>query len=271
MIKRVFFACILMMFIALNVSAQKPEMIEVPGGEYYMGNDYSNSTDEAPEHKVILNDFLIGKYEVTFDEFDMFCMAVGLEKPDDGGFGRGKLPVANLSWQSAIMYCNWLSAKEGLDKYYAIKRDSSNYFNVKVNEDANGYRLPTEAEWEYAARGGKDGKTTSYSGSNNVDEVAWYKMNADLTPHEVGTKKPNELGIHDMTGNAWEWCYDIYGKNYYSESEENNPKGPRSGAERVYRGGNWNSTLDFLRLTSRFHFAPNKDYGLIGMRLARNK
>jgi len=277
MIRKLFSVCMIIL-IAFGVKSQKPEMILVEGGTFSMGNDFlMTAQDESPERKVILNDFYIGKYEVTFEEFDLFCLVVGYPLPDDGGYGRGKLPVANLSWQSAVMYCNWLSARDGYDRYYTIQRDSTNYFRVTMNNTANGYRLPTEAEWEYAARGGKKGTTTSYSGSNNVDTVAWYKGNSKLKPQIIGTKAPNALGIHDMSGNVWEWCWDFYDKNYYQTSKtanpegQSNPTGPVKGTERVFRGGNWNSTLDFLRLTSRYPSIPNKETGMVGMRLARNK
>ncbi len=268
---KTFFSAIAIAIFSITVMAQAPEMILIEGGEFTMGNDYSSELDESPEHKVTLSDFYIGKYEVTFDEFDQFCAATGFTKPDDGGYGRGKIPVANISWNSAIMFCNWLSARDGLNKFYNIKRDSTSSFTVTLNESANGYRLPTEAEWEYVARGGKKGKTFSFSGSNNVDEVAWWKGNSNLQPHEVGLKQPNEVGVYDMSGNTWEWCWDIYDKGYYKKSPASNPKGAEKGIERVYRGGNWNCTLDFLRLTARNHFGMNKEYGLIGLRLAKNK
>ena len=252
----------------------KPEMITIEGGSFWMGNDYTfntlGTTDEAPEHKVTISTFKLSKTEVTFALFDRFCDATGYAKPTDGNKGRAEnFPVYNVSWEAAVMFCNWLSGTEHIDKYYTIKRDSVN-FTVTVNKGAKGYRLPTEAEWEYAARGGAKGQTFSYSGSNKADEVAWYKGNSQLTPPEVGSKQPNALGLFDMSGNVWEWCYDYYDKDYYKKSPEDNPDGPNKGSDRVYRGGCWTSGFDDLRMTSRHSFSQNKEYGMIGIRLAQD-
>ncbi len=261
--------------VVLGFSQMKePEMVFVQGGEFYMGNDYApglSARDEKPEHKVKISDFYIGKYEVTFDEFDLFCEATGYPKPDDGGFGRGQRPVINVSWYGAIKYCNWLSSRFHLDKVYEFSEDSLGMVINKVNWDANGYRLPTEAEWEYAARGGVESKGFPYPGSANLDEVAWYEANSGGKTHEVGQKKPNELGLYDMLGNAFEWCWDYYDAKYYANSPETDPRGPDSGHERVYRGGSFKSPKEYMRITKRFHFMPNKPQGTIGFRLARTK
>ncbi len=254
------------------------EMVLVEGGSFTMGNDYSlvngqNVVDETPEHKVTLNSFYMSKTEVTFEMFDLFCEATGFKKPENGGNGTGKLPVVNVSWESAIMFCNWLSKKDHYDPYYKIDRDSvGSIKRITTIDGNNGYRLPTEAEWEYAAKGGKDSKFYAYSGSNDFSEVAWCRANSNGIPHEVATKKPNEIGIYDLNGNAWEWVWDWYKKDYYKSAPESNPTGPASGSEKVYRGGNWSSNKEFLRLTSRYHTTTkeDKDYGMIGIRLARN-
>lgn len=248
--------------------SQKMEVVEVQGGTFIMGNDYSINQDESPEHKVTISSFYIGKYEVTFEEFDRFCVSTGSEKPDDAMLGRGKNPVMNISWESAVMYCNWLSKMEGFDRCYTIKRDSL-ATSVACNFSANGYRLPTEAEWEFASKGGTASKGYAFSGSNNPDEVAWYFSNSNGRPHEVGSKKPNELGIYDMSGNVREWCWDLYEKDYYKKSPESNPTGPTVGVRRVYRGGAWNFKLDFLRLTGREFMGPSKNYGNVGFRVVR--
>ncbi len=261
--------------VVLGFSQMKePEMVFVQGGEFYMGNDYApglSAQDEKPEHKVKVSDFYIGKYEVTFDEYDLFCEATGYPKPDDGGFGRGKHPVINVSWYGAIKYCNWLSSMFHLDKVYEFSEDSLGMVINKVNWDANGYRLPTEAEWEFAARGGVESKGFPYPGSANLDEVAWYDANSGAKTHEVGLKKPNELGLYDMLGNAFEWCWDYYDAKYYANSPESDPRGPASGHERVYRGGSFKSPKEYMRITKRYHFMPNKPQGTIGFRLARTK
>jgi len=257
--------------IGFNANAQEegPEMVMVEGGEFDMGNDYSGPDDEKPEHTVTLDDFYMSVYEITFEEYDLFCDAVGYDKSDDGGFGRGKLPVMNISWDDAVFYCNWLSSRNGYDKAYKIKNDSTGVF-VTVDFTANGYRLPTEAEWEYAARGGSKTKGFAYCGSNDPKEIAWYNVTSDGKPHEVGGKTSNELGIYDMSGNVWEWCWDYYDKNYYSESEANNPTGPEKGTGRIYRGGNFSTKLDFIRTTKRFSLPQTMESGMIGIRLVRS-
>ena len=238
MIKNFLLTGIITLFALHGIAQEQPEMVSVPGGSFWMGNDYTYNTtgvsDEAPEHKVTIKSFKMAKTEVTFELYDIFCEATGYEKPSDGNKGRGNLPVTPIP-------------------------------------GSKGYRLPTEAEWEYAARGGEKGKTYSYSGSNDYNKVAWCKNNSQLTPHAVATKEPNELGIYDMTGNAWEWCYDFYDKAYYKKSPENDPQGPETGTDRVYRGGSWTSNPEDLRMTSRHSFSQNKEYGMIGIRLAQDE
>jgi len=173
------------------------------GGNYY---------DWKPIHPVTLSSFWLGKYPVTFEEYDRFCDATDREKPDDEGWGLGRRPVINVSWDDAQGYCQWLSRQTG-----------------------KTYRLPTEAEWEFAARGGILSKGFQYAGSNDLGEVAWHKKNSGKKSQLVGEKKPNELGLHDMSGNVSEWCGDWY--EDYSTGTQTNPKGPTKGTERVFRSG----------------------------------
>lgn len=211
-----------------------PEMVFVAGGSFQMGrNKYSS---EQPVHTVRLSSYSIGKYEVTFDEYDAFCTATGRSKPRDQGWGRGKRPVIMVSWHDAVAYCSWLSDKTG-----------------------RTYRLPTEAEWEYAARGGNSGGNTEFSGSGSIGSVAWYIDNSGDKTHPVGQKSPNELGLYDMCGNVEEWCSDWYGADYYANSPVSNPKGPSSGGDRVLRGGSWSGTTGDCNVAFR-----GRDRSVIG-------
>jgi len=197
----------------------------VSKGSFIMGDRWNQSKYEnsRPSHDVTLEyDFYIGKTEVTFDEYDSFCEVTGRTKPDDEGWGRGTRPVINVSWWDAIAYCNWLSEKNGVEAAYD---ELGNFLdkNGRITTDPSkvvGYRLPTEAEWEYAARGGNKSEGYRYSGSSNLEEVAWYMKNSYFMTHEVGLKKPNELGIYDMSGNVWEWCSD-WECDYTHESQVN--------------------------------------------------
>ncbi len=208
-----------------------PEMVLVEGGTFSMGSK-SGNYDEKPVHSVTVSSFYMSKNEVTFEQYDEFCEATGRVKPYDYGWGRGTMPVINVSWYDAVEFCNWLSEQEGLTPVYSGSGD-----NISCNFDANGYRLPTEAEWEYAARGGNKSRGYKYSGSDNIDDVAWYIDNSGIKTHPVGQKKANELGLYDMSGNVYEWCWDWYG--YYSSSSQTDPEGPSSGSYRVGRGGSW--------------------------------
>ena len=256
-----------------NISvAQKnkgPEMVRVTGGTFWMGNDYSSNKDEKPEHEVVLKDFYISKYEVTNEEYAKFCKTRGTTPPS----GSPRSPMVNVTWKDAVMYCNWLSSATGHKKYYKIARDTSSKVAVSIVAGSDGFRLPTEAEWEYAARGGAKSKFFAYSGSNDPDEVAWYMKNAGNRVHAVGEGKiANELGIFDMAGNCIEWCYDKYETEYYRKSPKDNPVGPITTVfDRVCRGGNYVCQADVLRNTKRFNLLDTKEDGLTGIRLARNE
>ncbi|MDX2072557.1 MAG: SUMF1/EgtB/PvdO family nonheme iron enzyme [Haliscomenobacter sp.] len=230
-------------------------MVLVKGGTFQMG--------KAKEpHQVALSDFLIAKHKLTFDEYDAFCKATGRELTKDAGWGRGTRPVIYVNWFDAIDYCNWRSQQEELKTVYQVNRKQ-----VTPNWQANGYRLPTEAEWEYAARGGQQSQGFTYAGSNNVDEVAWYDKNSDSKTQPVGQKKANELGIYDMSGNVWEWCGDWYSD--YPSSTSNDPKGPDTGSGRVLRGGSWGLSAEGCRVAYRGSYDPNYGYYGCGFRVAR--
>jgi len=191
--------------------------ISVEGSSFLMGSE-SGDPDEKPVHNISLNNFSISQYEVTYDQFDLFCDATGRMKPNDNGWGRGNKPVTNVSWNDAADFCKWVTSQTG-----------------------KTIRLPTEAEWEFAAKGGILSNGFLYSGGDSLNEIAWNFTNAIGSTHDVGTKKGNELGIFDMSGNVWEWCGDWFDETYYSYSPSVNPKGPLNGTQKVIRGGSWAS------------------------------
>lgn len=217
------------------------EMIAVKGGTFTMGATSEQGSDarswEKPSHKVTLSDYYIGKTEVTQAQWK----AVMGTNPSY--FSGDDLPVEKVSYNDCLTFINKLN-----------------------NLTGKKFRLPTEAEWEYAARGGKKSKGYKYSGSNNIDAVAWYKNNSDNKTHIVGSKQANELGIYDMSGNVWEWCQDWYG--VYSEGFQTNPTGPTSGDGRVVRGGSWITEGKGCRVSERDPGEPTSQVQIIGFRIA---
>ena len=212
------------------------EMIFVEGGTFQMGSS-SGDSDEKPVHSVTLSGFNIGKYEVTQAQWK----AVMGNNPSSFT-GCDDCPVDNVSWNDVQQYISKLNSQTG-----------------------KNYRLPTEAEWEFSARGGKSSKGYTYSGSNDLNSVAWNSDNSGSKTHAVGGKQANELGIYDMTGNVWEWCSDGYG-NYNSYSETN-PTGASSGQTRVLRGGGWINRANYCRTADRNRFNPDGRSSLSGFRL----
>lgn len=218
-------------------------MVRVEGGTFQMGGKYI--TDEKPIHKVTLSSFSICKYEVTQE----LWQAVMGQNPSE--FKGAKRPVENVSWFSC------------------------QHFIEKLNQlTGKQYRLPTEAEWEYAARGGNQASLNAdnelgyyyYAGSYNIDEVAWYEDNSDKQTHDVGLKKPNELGLYDMTGNVWEWCQDWYGE--YKRGHQTDPKGPSGNVKQthVMRGGCWAFSILYSKVSHRGY--SNRQSSRTGFRLA---
>jgi len=256
------------------------DLVIVEKGSFTMGDTWGDGFAfrigakvldlETPTHKVVLTyDFSLGKNQVTFDEYDAFCNATGRSKPNDEGWGRGSRPVINVSWNDVIAYCNWLSEKEKLPKAYDDKGNLLDKDGMITTDPSKvvGYRLPTEAEWEYAARGGNKSKGYKYSGSDNVNDVAWYGGNSGSKTHEVGLKLPNSLGIYDMSGNVWEWCSDWYGD--YSSSAQTNPYNSTAGSDRVFRGGGCYSGATRVRVAYRNYYSPTDTYSNLGFRIAR--
>jgi len=254
----------------------KPPLVFVEKGSFTMGDTWGDGyRGELPVHQVTLTyDLEIGKYELNFDEYDAFCDATGRSKPDDWGLGRGSRPVIEVSWWDAIAYCNWFSEESGLPVAYRLEGEVNEGQMLDANGNVTtditkvlGYRLPTEAEWEYAARGGKYNSPYKYSGSDNVNDVAWYEDNSGWGTHEVGNKAPNELGIYDMSGNVWEWCSDWYGN--YSSSAQTNPYNSTAGSDRVYRGGSCRYSAIGVRVAIRHSYSPAYTYDFLGFRIAR--
>lgn len=206
--------------------------VYVLGGAFEMGSSERLLGNEKPLHTVSVGAFYMMTTEVTFDQFDRFALETGRELPNDEGWGRGDRPVINVSWYDAVAYANWMSEQDGLNPVYEI-----NGRFVAWDREARGWRLPTEAEWEFAARGGRDGSNTVFAGSSDAASVAWYRPNSRSRPQPVGTKQANELGLHDMTGNVWEWCWDWFESDYYAHSPSGDPPGPATGVRRVLRGG----------------------------------
>ena len=214
-------------------------MVAVEGGTFQMGSRTSGDSGEQPGHEVRLSPFSIGQTEVTQELWEA---VMGTNPSNWMGL---KLPVEKVAWndcQTFISKLNQLTGKQ--------------------------FRLPTEAEWEFAARGGTKSKGYTYSGSNTIDDVTWYASNSGSITHEVATKQANELGIYDMSGNVWEWCQDWYSDTYYSSSVINNPTGPTSGSYRVIRGGSWSSAAASCRVDYRGWSKPSNTLGSVGFRLA---
>lgn len=229
-------------------AAEKDNFILVKAGNFTMGSPESEigRSDNERQHEVkISKDYYISKYEVTQKEYQ----AVMGNNPSRTSRGIGdNYPVNRVSWYNAIEYCNKLSQQDGLSPAYNIDKNTKDPNNkqeyddlkwtVSINKGANGYRLPTEAEWEYAARGGNKTRGYIYSGSNKLDEVAWYDDISNSKVHKVGSKQANELGIYDMSGNVYEWCFDWYGA-YPTDKLSLDPKGADAGWCRVCRGGSF--------------------------------
>ncbi|HNZ28258.1 MAG TPA: SUMF1/EgtB/PvdO family nonheme iron enzyme [Spirochaetota bacterium] len=233
------------------------DMIFVQGGEFIIGSTGKKLSAEK-FHSVTVSSFWIGKYEVTQKEWK------SIMNDNPSRYKNDDRPVERVSWLNAIEFCNKKSEKEGLTKVYSIE-DGEVKFDIK----ANGYRLPTEAEWEYAARGGKNNKKYKFSGSENIGEVAVYNKNSDDKTSVVGTKKPNDLGIYDMTGNVREWCWDYYDRKYYKDNQID-PQGPVRGSKRVVRGGSYSKSKLATKVSYRDKRNKNYCKDDLGFRLVRN-
>ena len=226
--------------VTYDVNGVRFEMVEVRGGTFRMGATSEQGSDaygyEKPTHQVTLPSYYIGKTEVT----QALWQAVMGSNPSH--FKGTNLPVEEVSWEDCQTFIRKLNALTG-----------------------KNFRLPTEAEWEFAARGGNNSRGYKYSGSNTLSNVAWYDDNSGSKTHPVGTKQPNELGIYDMSGNVWEWCSDWKGD--YSSSSQYNPTGPNSGSNRVSRGGSWSNLAGGCRVSDRYSGYPSLRSNCFGLRL----
>jgi formylglycine-generating enzyme required for sulfatase activity len=217
-------------------------MMLIPSGTFSMGSD-TGEADERPRHEVTLSAYAIDKFEVTQDQF------AALELPDPSHFKDPKRPVEQVRWSDAADFCNLRSLEEGLDPCY----DELTY---ECNFDASGYRLPTEAEWERAARAASTGDRPVENAKEPIGGFACYAGNSRKKTALVGKKKPNAWGIYDMQGNVLEWCNDFYGEDYYEASPPRDPRGAADGKKRVLRGGSWNASAGACRVSARFADAP---------------
>jgi len=236
----------------MTVSPLPPfDFILVKGGSFKMGSE-SGTTDEMPVHDVNIDSLFVSRYEITQLQWKSVMETIHEEYLGDD------YPIANVGWYMAVDFCNKLSKIELLETCYSYKGNS-----VICDFEANGYRLPTEAEWEYLCRAG----TTDDFYTSDINTVAWYAENSGFNRHPVGKKSANNFGLFDMHGNLWEWCWDWYDENYYEISPKDNPQGPLNGTKDVIRGGSYADDILYLRSANRTY--PHNDSILCGFRIVR--
>jgi len=255
-------------------------MVNIPGGTFSMGSlesDTLSDDDERPVHRVTLSSYSMSETEVTVFQFGLYCALSDDRDIRDyiGWPNSGDHPVVRVSWYDAVAYSNWLSERRGKRVMYSIdevNKDPNNLsgfddlkWTVSLNAGSLGYRLPTESEWEYAARGGNKSKGTVYAGGDSLALVGWYDGNSGGRTRSVGEKAANELGLYDMSGNVWEWCWDWYGE--YKKDALENPQGAENGSYRVFRGGSWDNYPEYCRVAHRIRYYPNYRYYDFGFRL----
>lgn len=239
-------------------------MVYVPAGEFMMGQtdeekkwlidqigekDYNSFySNETPLHKVYLDGYWMGKYQVTFAQYDRYCDETKIERPDDEGWGRENRPVINVSWDETAAYCEWLSQQTGLQ-----------------------FKLPTEAQWEKAARG-NDQRKYPWGSPEPDKDLANFSLNVGkTTPVGSYSTGASPYGLLDMAGNVWEWCGDWYEAGYYKNSPLKNPVGPDSGSDRVIRGGSWGNYAGYLRCANRYDYGPSYRSSYLGFRLRQDR
>lgn len=215
------------------------EFVPVKGGCFQMGDTFGDGGEKV--HQVCVDGFFMGTYEVTQGQYQKI---MGTNPSHFKACGLN-CPVENVSWEDAQEFIRQLNERTG-----------------------RNYRLPYEAEWEYAARSG--GKNEQFAGTSDLDDLggyAWFGDNSGKKTHAVGTRRPNGLGLYDMSGNVWEWCKDWYSDDYYAKSPQKNPRGPLSGSDRVLRGGSWNGSAGYARAAIRYYFTPGIRNHFLGFRL----
>jgi len=237
-------------------------MILVEGGTFTIG-DATGRPDEKPPHEVTVGSFHISQYEITNSEFAEFLIANGNQTEEgiswidlNGVYGNEKCRIV----QSGTSF----TVEAGYEKHPVIY---VSWYGAKAYATWKGGALPTEAQWEYAAKGGNKSGGFKYAGSEDAASVAWFVDNAEQIAHPVGQKAPNELMLYDMSGNVYEWCLDWYDEAYYAENETDNPTGPSFGTNKALRGGMWDSSLNNLRICKRKNYSPNANYDSVGFRI----
>ena len=233
------------------------EVVRVSGGTFTMGspeNEWGRSGNEGPQRQVTVSSFYIGRFPVTQAEFQEIMGR------NPSSFRGPNLPVEQVSWFDAIEFSNRLSIREGLTPAYTINGNI-----VTWNREANGFRLPTEAEWEFASRAGTQ---TPFHSGNTIGDAGWHSGNSRGRTQPVGERQPNAWGIHDMHGNVFEWCWDWFAE--YTPGAQTDPQGPASGFRRVYRGGSWRFEAHQARSAFRFGNQPHLRTNFLGFRIARN-
>jgi formylglycine-generating enzyme required for sulfatase activity len=242
-----------------NPKSENNGMVLLSGGRFTMGD---KDEPDATPHEVVVSSFYMDKHLVTQEQYEK------LMGDNPSRWKGAKNPVEGVRWSDAVKFCNERSRAEGLTPCYDLTTWQCNF-------EANGYRLPTEAEWEYACRAGTG---TAYFFGNSVSglaDYAWFDKNAGGRPQPVGQKKPNPWGLYDMCGNVWEWCNDFYQVDYYAQSQPENPRGPQEGDTKVVRGGAWKFSGDNCRSGYRYNENPGYvdvcfGYDIYGFRCVRN-
>lgn len=251
-----------------------PDMVSISGATFYTGQESKNFDKYAEGYLSAVSDFKLARVETTLWQFSLFCRAKGLninQFNKDSWVFAGDRPIIKVTWYQAIEYANWVSLQWGLNPVYEFgPENKKGKTDILIHPKANGYRLPTEMEWEFAARGGIHRSAYLFSGSDTLESVAWYYANSGDHTHAVAGKAPNALGLSDMSGNVAEWCWDWYG-SYPNKEAPQNYRGPEGGAERVFRGGSYMDRIkgEVCTVFIRNKSEPGMHYDMVGFRLAQ--